>query len=151
MIPDHGDSKQHIKIKLWSGLYSENIKESSRHNYDDDSVSEREFVAYLRRRVDTRNTRSCATVVENTDVEYLRAQVVSLTEQMRLMNNPKPSKQTIAQHHEKHHHQQQSQVSVQQQNPQQFTHNSNPRYHRGYSQQFTNSDYQQPSYNPGQT
>ena len=75
---------------------------------------------------------------------------MSLTEQMRLMNNPKPSKQTKAQHHEKH-QQQWSQVSVQQQNPQPFTHNSNSRYHRGYSQQVPNSDYQQPSYNPGQT
>ena len=80
MIPDHGDPKQHIKTKLWSGLYSKNIKESSRHKYDDDSVSEREFVTYLRRLVDTKNTRSCATVRENTEVEDLRAQVVSLTE-----------------------------------------------------------------------
>ena len=151
MIPDHGDPKQHIKTKLWSGLYSENIKESSRHKYDDDIVSEREFVTYLRRLVDNRNQRSCATVVENTEVDELRTQVASLTEQMRLMNNPKANKQAKGQHHEKHQQQQQSQVSVQQQNPQPFTHNSNSKYHQGYRQQFPNNDYQQPSYNPGQT
>ena len=66
-IPNHGDVELHIKKRLWDGLYSDNVKESSRHKYDDDTITPDQFVRYLRRLQEPRNTSKACSIVSPND------------------------------------------------------------------------------------
>ena len=81
-IPGHGMAELHIKKRLWDGLYSDQVRESTRHHYDNDDVTEVEFVKYLRRLSEGKQTTSKATInalqsTEQNEISELRLQIAA--------------------------------------------------------------------------
>ena len=99
-IPAHGPSNLTIKKRLWDGLQSEQTKESSRHQYDNDDIKEADFVRYLRRLVDSRSaskaTPTSSAIQDSTEVEELMKQVAVLSSQvaaLKTSNSPAAPRQ----------------------------------------------------------
>jgi len=82
-IPNHGPALLNIKKRLWDGLSSDQMKESSRHQYDNDTVDEAAFVRYLRHLAESRASSSKVSHSSNMlqhsqEVDELKKQVASL-------------------------------------------------------------------------
>ena len=96
-IPDHGAAELHIKMRLWDGLHLEQLKESSRHHYDNDKITEIEFVKYLRRLTEGKSLPVKPSVnsvqAEGVfDMSSMQVQIAALSSRIDSMNAP-PTKQ----------------------------------------------------------
>ena len=140
----------HIKKRLWDGLYLDQLQESSRHQYDNDNVSEVDFVKYLRRLSEGKQSTSKATInaLQSTDQKEnseLRLQIAALNARLDAMFTTTPNNPNCAQQHDdslnpndlyvndskpQHHRKQQSR----------FHNNNHPAVHH-------NQSYQEPRYN----
>ena len=83
-IPKPGQPNLKIKKRLWVGLKSSALKESSRHIYDDDTISEVKLVKYLRQLEESKSSLSVNTL----QVEELQAQVAALQCQVKELIQP---------------------------------------------------------------
>ena len=148
-IPGHGMAELHIKKRLWDGLHSDQVRESTRHHYDNDDVTEVEFVKYLRRLVEGKQTTSKATInalqsTEQNENSELRLQVAALNARLDAMSTTTPNYPRAQQHDD----------SL---NPNDiYVNDSKPQHHRKRQSRFHNNNhpavyhnqsYQEPRYN----
>ncbi len=136
-IPEPGSPDLHIKKKVWTGLYSESTKESSRHMYDNDDVSEAKFIKYLRQLIDSKTpaTKSCNSLQPNDNpVDQLKSQVAALTSQLDRMRTTEHQSDK----------QPQKQTAIQQNNPPRWRQNSSPRWQQNNSPRWQQPQYDRP-------
>ena len=79
-IPDPGDVGLKIKKRLWTGLYSDATKESSRHQYDNDDVTEITLVKYLRQIEESKTSPKLST--NTVQAEDLQGQITMLASRL---------------------------------------------------------------------
>ena len=80
-IPDHGVVGLKIKKRMWTGLYADAMKESSRHYYDNDDKSEMTMVKYLRQLEETKSSTNKFST-SSIQVDELQNQVAALTSKL---------------------------------------------------------------------
>ena len=102
-IPGHGMAELHIKKRLWDGLHLDQLRESSRHQYDNDNVSEVDFVKYLRRLSEGKQTTHKATInaLQSTDQNEnseLRLQIAALNARLDKMSTTTLNNPRVEQH-----------------------------------------------------
>ena len=79
-IPDPGDVGLKLKKRLWIGLFSDATKESSRHQYDNDDVTEIALVKYLRQIEELKAPPKSST--NSVHVEDLQGQITMLASRL---------------------------------------------------------------------
>ena len=138
-IPGHGMAELHIKKRLWDGLHSDQVRESTRHHYDNDDVTEVEFVKYLRRLVEGRQTGGKATLnaiqpADQQDASELRMQIAVLSSRLDALSTTYPRHQaTVNYASARNNNRSNSRIQQQSNNVENTTNNNNPIHSQDYS------------------
>jgi len=104
-----------LKIQFWKNLFSDRLKEGSRHQYDNDKMSHVELFTYLRRYKEEETQepriRTQMQIAETSELEQLRHQVAELQLQMTKHAQAQPYSPVQGEHKEDRPNQSQKQAT----------------------------------------